>query len=331
MSIPCYSARFIQPFAQVLSTYESFSRDALQQLRAIDPAGRIPIGLANDLSVRQVSAVDDPDLGLKAAQVTSSGVAGALEYAINSAPTMRDALDVGARFARLFSDALRIPVEVDRLRVKVRLESSVPAPRTIPDYAMATWYAKHVQAVVAGGARLDCYFEHPRPKKTLEYESVFGRATLHFDAPYYGFAFDREYFEAPLPASDSALHIVLCDHVSRAVSQLHDRPSMVDRVRQIALRELVHGKATVARAAGALHMSTRTLASRLEREGTTYSALIDETKRELALKYLVDPELSLAEISCRLGFSHIEGFYRAFKRWTGEPPVAYRRKRAGTQ
>jgi AraC-like DNA-binding protein len=329
MSVPCYSARFIQPFARVLSTYESFDVRLLDELKAFDPHGRIPIPVAHELAVQHVSAVNDADLGLKAAQASPSGAAGGLEYAMNSAPTMRDALDVSARFARLYCDELRVLVEVDGSRVRLRLQSSVPAPRTISDYAVAAWYA-HTRTGLGEGARLECYFGHPKPPNTLEYDRTFGTATLHFDASWYGFVFDREYLDAPLPASDPALHIVLCEHMSRALTQLHDRPGLVDKVRQIALNALLNGDPTVTAAASALHMSTRTLASRLEREGTTFSTLIDETRRQLALTYLRDPRISLTEISFQLGFSHVEGFYRAFKRWTGEAPGAYRRMHKAT-
>jgi AraC-like DNA-binding protein len=330
MGVPCFSARFIQPFAHLLSTYESYGVESLNQLKAIDPAGRIPIKVANELALQQVATVGDADLGLKAARITPVGRAGALEYAMNSAPTLRDALDVGARFAPLFCDTLRIRLDVEGTRVTIRFDTGVLSPRTIHDYAMALWYTNHTRLGLDDeGSKLECYFEHPKPPNTIEYERTFGQALLHFGARFHGFVFDRDYLDAPLATSDPELHIVLCEHMARTISQLHDRPGMVDRVRQIAMRELFDGKPTVVGAASALRMSTRTLASRLEREGTTFSALLDEMRRELALRYLGDPHLSPAEIAFRLGFSHVESFYRAFKRWTGETPIVYRREHVG--
>jgi AraC-like DNA-binding protein len=287
--------------------------------------------VANELAVQQVAAVGDVDLGLKAARVTPTGRGGALEYAMNSAPTLRDALAVGARFASLYCDALRIIVQVDRARVTVRLHTGVPAPRTIHDYAMAMWYSSHTRAGLDKSSELECWFEHARPANTTEYERSFGPMNLRFGAPYNGFAFRREYLDAPLPASDAGVHIVFCEHLSRVLGQLHDRPRMTDRVREIATNELLLGNPTVCGAASALRMSTRTLASHLEREGTTFSALVDEMKRELALRYVGDPHLSPAEIAFRLGFAHVESFYRAFKRWTGETPIVFRRERRAPQ
>jgi AraC-like DNA-binding protein len=192
---------------------------------------------------------------------------------------------------------------------------------------MAAWYLRHTRIALGEGGRAACYFGHSKPQNTLEYDKIFGAAKLYFGAPCYGFAFDREYLDAPLPASEPALHVVLCEYASRALAQLRDRASIVDRVRQIARRELSNGNATLATAAGTLGMSNRTLSRRLEVERTTFRALLDETRRELALTYLGDPRVSVLEASSRLGFSHVGAFYRAFKRWTGEAPAAYMRNR----
>jgi AraC-like DNA-binding protein len=327
MGVPCYSARFIQPFAQALATYEAFDAKSLARLKAISPEGRIPMTVANDLAIEQVAQTGDADLGLKAAGFSPLGVGGVLDYAMNTAPTMRDAFAVGGKFARLFSDALRIEVEVTDRRAHVRLRSSIAAPRTIADYAMAVWWAHNLRGAAGADARVECSMLHPRPPDTLEYERTFERATLRFNAEEYAFSFNRERLEAPRPMSDPALHVVLCAHAALLLDHLPDRFSLVERVRDLALRELLRGNPTVGNAAKTLRMSTRTLASRLQSEGTTFSSLVDQMRRELALGYLDDHRLTPTEIAFRIGFSHVEAFYRAFKRWTGQTPAAYRKAR----
>jgi AraC-like DNA-binding protein len=327
MGVPCYSARFVPPFAQALETYESFDTMSLARLRAISPEGRIPMTVGNDLAIEQVAQTGDADLGLKAARLSPLGVGGVLDYAMNTAPTMRDGFAVGAKFARLFSDALRIDVEVTDHRARVRLRSSIPVPRTIADYAMAVWWTHNLRGAAGADARVDCSMVHPRPSDTLEYERTFERAALRFDADEYAFSFNRDCLEAPRPMSDPALHVVLCAHAALLLNHLPDRFSLVERVRDLALRELLRGNPTVSAAAKSLRMSTRTLASRLQSEGTTFSALLDEMRRELALRYLDDRRLTPTEIAFRIGFSHVEAFYRAFKRWTGQTPAGYRKAR----
>jgi AraC-like DNA-binding protein len=330
MDVPCYSARFIPPFAQVLSTYESFAPESLSKLRAIDPACRIPTTVANDLAIRQVATTGDADLGLKAARVMPLGRAGPLDYAIHSAPTVRQSVTVADRYIRAYSDVLNVRLDREDSRAMVRLEMRISAPRPILDFTMSAWYANHVRPPLAGARGIECWFAHPKPRSTTEYERSFEGASLRFEAPSYGFAFDREYLEAPLPCADAPLHALLCEHVELTMGQWAQQPTMSSRVRETASRELLDGDPTVFTVARQLRMSARTLGRRLGREGTTFSAILDSLRQDLAVRYVAHSDLGFADIAFRLGFSHVEAFYRAFRRWTGRTPLSYRRVRVGS-
>lgn len=71
-------------------------------------------------------------------------------------------------------------------------------------------------------------------------------------------------------------------------------------------------------------MSGRTLQRRLEAEGTSFSEVLDRVRADLARSYVKDADLPLAEVAYRLGFSDFSTFSRAFKRWMGKAPGAYR-------
>jgi AraC-like DNA-binding protein len=327
MELLCYSARFITPFAQVLSTYECFAPEALSKLKAIDPGCRIPATVANELAASQVAATGDQDLGLKAARAMPLGRAGALDYAIHSAPTVRESAAVADRYARAYSDVLNVRLDRDGPRAVVRIDIGLPVPRSIFDFTMSAFYANHIRAPLAGAPGFECWFAHATPANTREYEKAFEGAGLRFAAPCYGFAFHHDYLEAPLPCADASLHALLCEHVHLTLTQLMQQPTLSGRVREIASRELLEGDPTVFTVARELRMSPRTLARRLEREGTTFSALLDNLRQELALRYVTRHELAFTEIAFRLGFSHVEAFYRAFRRWTGQTPLTYRRAR----
>jgi AraC-like DNA-binding protein len=72
-------------------------------------------------------------------------------------------------------------------------------------------------------------------------------------------------------------------------------------------------------------MSESTLARHLEDEGTTFKALLDDLRRRLALRYVGLSQLPIAEIALLLGFSQAAAFHRAFRRWTDQTPLEYRR------
>jgi AraC-like DNA-binding protein len=328
VNVPCHSARFVPPFAEVLSTYECVPPEAIAKLRAIDPACRISAAVANDLAVHQVAITRDPDLGLKAARRLSLGRAGPLDYAIHSAATVRESAAVARRYIRAYSDVLDIRVDGEDNRALVRLEIGVPAPRSILDFMMSAWYANHIRPLLADARWLECRFSHQRPANTAEYERAFEGAALQFGAPSYGFAFEGEYLEAPLPCADPAIHVVLCEHVQRTLEQSVGQPTLSRQVRQVASRDLPKGTPTLFSVAHQLRLSPRTLARRLAREGTTFGAILDGVRQELGQGFVTGDEFSFTEIAFRLGFSQVESFFRAFRRWTGQTPLTYRHEHA---
>jgi AraC-like DNA-binding protein len=255
------------------------------------------------------------------------GRAGALSYAIHSAATMREALEVSARYARLFCDAASINLEVEGKRAILRFASTVPLPTAIADFAMACWYPRLAGGSPGDGRGLECWFAFPKPQNATEYERTFDRAGMRFDAPFDGFTFAADCLDAPLASADSTVHVLLCEHLALTMDHLSRRRTFAGSVRDIAMRELLHATPSASSIAGQLRMSKRTLGRRLEREGTTFSCVLDHLRQELALRYVGTHDIALGEISSRLKFSHPEAFYRAFKRWTGQTPFAYRRAR----
>ena len=90
-----------------------------------------------------------------------------------------------------------------------------------------------------------------------------------------------------------------------------------------AFCEGLPGPAQVARRLG---MSERTLHRRLAADGLTFRAIVDRARRETAESLLALPDHTLAEVAYLTGFSDQSAFQRAFKRWSGQTPLAFRRE-----
>ena len=101
-----------------------------------------------------------------------------------------------------------------------------------------------------------------------------------------------------------------------------------DTVQRVLAEELSEGGPTLEHLAKRLRMSARTLHRRLAAEGTTFRSVVTKLRMELAERALREPHLPIGEIAFRLGFSEPSAFHRAFKRWTGWQPLAYRRVHA---
>jgi AraC-like DNA-binding protein len=74
-----------------------------------------------------------------------------------------------------------------------------------------------------------------------------------------------------------------------------------------------------------LHIAPRSICRKLEQEGTSLRQIKAALRREHAIRLMTSENLSIAEVASRVGFSEPASFHRAFKRWTGKAPSAWRR------
>jgi AraC-like DNA-binding protein len=96
------------------------------------------------------------------------------------------------------------------------------------------------------------------------------------------------------------------------------------RVRQF-VADCLPGTPTIDDVAQHLHFSVRTLCRRLAAEATTFQAIKDEVRRDIAIQRLTRSGDAIAEIAYDVGFDNPTAFHRAFRHWTGSTPNTYRR------
>jgi AraC-like DNA-binding protein len=316
-------------FAEVLQEYGGELGERLQ--RGLGLAGeRVPIDVAHQALLFAVQQTGDADLGLKAARRLILGDVGAIDYVVSSATTVRSAIERTSRYARLINDVLDVKLELEGSVALVRLENRVALPRAAADFQLGGFFRNHVVDWLGSRvAELTVWFTHDCPAELREYERTFEPAKLRFGAPVLGFAFDRLFLDQPLPSADPNLHAMLVPYADQMLSALPSTAGVTANVRSLIGLQLADGGPDVARAASRLGMSLRTLARRLEAEGTTFRELVDDVRQQLALEYVGRRAATFSEISDQLGFSHVAAFHRAFRRWTGQTPLEYRRRARG--
>jgi len=86
-----------------------------------------------------------------------------------------------------------------------------------------------------------------------------------------------------------------------------------------------HNKPQIEQAAEYAGLTQQTLRRRLKKEGYSFQSLKDDTRRDMAIFFINKKEQSIEAIAFRLGFSEASTFIRAFKKWTGLTPLAYRK------
>jgi AraC-like DNA-binding protein len=140
-------------------------------------------------------------------------------------------------------------------------------------------------------------------------------------------AFDAGLLDRPIPRADACLFGYLAKRADDLLARLPAYANATQRVRADIGAMLARGEPRLETIARAMAVSARTLHRRLAREGSRFSTLVDEVRRERALVLLEDRTLSCSEIAFLLGYAEPAVFFRAFKRWTGMSPHAYRHRR----
>lgn len=326
--------RLVRPFLRVLRQSDKVSGRMLAYLEGLDPDERVPILTAHQMLERSEALLGDPSFGVKASLELGPGDLGAVDYALASAETVEQSLNIATRYARLINDAMVFTREVVNGRLFVKLSNLLVLPRSAAEFQLSAVLKMREHAwPVELSEDLDVWLMGAEPKDRSVYDRAF-RALgdgpgprVHFASSFSGFSFDAQKLHARLRASDHNLNEVMRKHLELVLGSLPQLQSYTERVRTLLIRELSGGNATAVHLAKLMHTSLSTLGRRLEAEGTTFSAILEDLRRRLALGYLASRQLSVPEVALLTGFSQATAFHRAFRRWTGMTPLQYRRER----
>jgi AraC-like DNA-binding protein len=301
---------------------------------AKDPDAQITLEIEEALWNEGARLCGDDALGLHAAELLVAGIFDVLDYAVRSAPTLRASLERLVRYNRLVHDAAEFTLiergDVVRVEHAFRFAAAVQC-RHSAEFTLAAIVvlANQLTGTPVRPGAVD--FRHGKPASEtalVEHARIFGVAP-RFAQRVNALELDRRVLERTLPSADPALSRVIERHAEALLAARPDPArGTADRVRHLLSRALGEGEATLATVADRLHMSERSLQRKLADDGVTFDALLDELRRDLALRYLADPKIAIAEVAYLLGYSEPSPFHRAFKRWTGVTPSEARRRAA---
>lgn len=300
-----------------------------------DPDARIPLATEQTLWREAALLTSDTAFGLHAAERIKPGAFDVLDYAVRTAPTLRQSLERLVRYNRLVHDIAQwsLVPQGDALRVEhcFRPSDGLVQERHSAEFTIATVVTIGSQIAGAAVRPRGVGFQHAAPidsQALQEHTRLFGVMPL-FSQPVNFIELDVALVERANPSADPALSRVIERHAEALLASRPEKSvSAAGRVRQSLSRGLAEGQTTLSAVARQLGMSERSLQRRLADEHVTFDALLDEVRRELALHYLSDAKIAVAEIAYLLGYSEPSPFHRAFKRWTGKTPAEARKRAA---
>lgn len=292
-----------------------------------DPHARVPHALFVRAWEELPALTGDPAFGLHAAELAAGAPSNVVDYVCAQAPTLRASIGRLLKYQRLLLDDNDIALVVadGEARMTTRLRSAGCMPRHFAEFVTATWLLRGRALVGRTFAPRRVSFQHAAPADVEPHRRIFG-APLAFREGANGLAFPAALLDAPVRGADPSLGALLERHAAEMLARLPARDDLVNRVKAHLARALPGELPSIEATAKALACGARTLQRALRAEGTTYQAVADEVRRELALGFLREPQRTVSEVAFLVGFTEVAAFTRAFRRWTGEVPSAYRQR-----
>lgn len=287
--------------------------------------GRYPMAEWRQLLETAAQALHDPLLGLHLGQSISPSHIGVLGYTILACANLGEALLRLQRFYRLVYDAEPMQVQQQDDAISLEWGLDYGRPGELVDTTAITalvQFARDITGQQASPSYVS--FINPAPADIGPYKAYF-RCALAFDQPTTIVRFPVVFLASPLRQPDAGLLAILEQQATNLLQKLPAVDDYEQQVRRAIIRLARTAAPSIERVAEALHSSVRTLQRRLAERGLNFQDLLEDTRFRMAKEYLSDRRLQLSEVAQLLGYSEQSAFNRAFKRWSGSTPRAWRR------
>ncbi|VVO37798.1 AraC family transcriptional regulator [Pseudomonas fluorescens] len=328
------SVGFVHSLADAVRSHGLDPQELLDQY-GLDPArlaeagARLSIPRYMRLGHAAIQLTGDPALGLRMGQLSRLSQAGLAGVTAAQAPTVREAARCLIRFEALYGSNYRgqSSFHEDTQGAWLRFYSISPYNaynRFVVDSIIAGWLQQLSSLGQALHAeQIDIEFAEPDYRERYE---VLGDCPIHFGAEHNQLRLSQTSLALRNPEHCPSTWRLLLKLCERELELLTRTRSLRERIIQL-LGPLLNGgrEPDLEEVAARLKLPTWTLRRKLTEEGTQFRAILNDTRRDLAMTYIRDTELAFGEIAYLLGFASAEAFQRAFKRWNGQTPGEFRR------
>jgi AraC-like DNA-binding protein len=315
--------------ARDASALKAFSLEDLVYLDPSDAVARCPLAQWHhmmDTAERVLGSSDlVPDLAVRV-QPWHVGLVG---FTLMTSRNLEEVGRLLRRFHHLLNDVFVVERKLDGSRFFVRLQpaAGTGSPR-LARLSLAVWVQRARWLTGRPNLSFDVSVEGPDTGHQEDYRRLFG-GQVRFGEAEHRLWGDSSWLGWPLVSSDAGSHALLQRQASQQLAQLtRQADRFVDHLQAFIHEHLGTGRANLDDLAAEMKMPTRTLQRRLEAEGLNLRMLIDQVRRARAEVWLRESAMPLVDIAAALGFADHASFNRAFKRWTGCSPGAFRRAAA---
>ncbi|MEJ8814216.1 AraC family transcriptional regulator [Variovorax ureilyticus] len=301
-------------------------RAGLSRRMLVDPEQRVPLAAALQLLEVSAEASGLDDFGLQMAQARRLSDLGALSLLLTHLPSLRAVLQTLIHSRQLVGGTLALAMVESGKSTVIREELVGPAAagsRQATELVLGILFRLCAALPGQRWNPQSVNFRHAAPADALRHRQLFN-CRLKFGSDFNGFVCATADLGSPNPLADP----VLAAYARRLVDVSGDaeEDTLAQTIRKVLYVQLPLGAASIEEAAKGLGMHVRTLQRQLSAEGVAFSTLVDEVRRDLALRYLAQPGYSLTRVSEELGYGQLSSFIRWFLSQFEQTPSEWRRR-----
>lgn len=291
-----------------------------------DPGERVAVERYLKLWAAAQAQYAQPCLPTALAMAVPFGAFGIVDYLAASAATLGGGCESLALHARIVAEDTSVEISRAGTLVWLTIRCEDHVPPQAQEFALAM-LASRLRFLVDPELR----FAHthlsgqPDERGNGPHAALFG-APVRYGAPCAALAVFEGDWLRPIKRADAYLHAMLHNMARQLMLAAHPRDDLELAVR-VRLRDLLpRGDATPQGLARLLGLSERTLQRRLAVGGRSFSRVLEDFQHEESLRLLGSTRLGVAQVAQRVGYAEQSSFTRAFKRWTGTTPAAWRER-----
>jgi AraC-like DNA-binding protein len=294
----------------------------------LDPDHVVPFIPTSQLLARCAKATHCDHFGLLLGQRAEPSHLGIAGFLVRAAPSVEIALASLQDNIDLHDTGGSLALDVGSDYTTMTYRVDYPGVSALTQiYDMSATMMFQVMRMICGNTwyPASVYLERRRPEDTGIYERFF-RAALYFDSTECALTFQTDWLMSVPPTSDA----LLFNYLNKEASALHDsrEKEFKDLLPVIFRRAILARCFSAAEVAGNMGLHERTLHRRLKQAGTSFRTQLDLARQAISQELLESTRLPVSEIAGSAGYSDSSTFIRAFQRWAGVTPVAWRKMRS---
>ncbi|NNF99360.1 MAG: helix-turn-helix domain-containing protein [Desulfobacteraceae bacterium] len=295
-----------------------------QQLEIVDT--RVPF-LRNIKMIEKGVELLGPDVPLKLGTNVSLAGLGVCGHIFRNCEDIKEVIDQFFRYQKLLYGVSGF--KITNIKTIYYIEHSLKIPayneynRIVVELAFSSMITILRELVQKELTPLEILLSYRKPKYTEVYRKILS-SPMKFNQEKDIIVFSEEQLATAIPRHQSYIKYIMIEHANDLMKELDEWAGFKNEVTKMAIEHLPKGHFDIEMVSRKLKMSRWTVTRKLKKEGHTFQNFMKGLKKDLALDYLENSNLSIMEIAFLLGYSEASAFRRAFKEWTGKNTRDYK-------